>query len=330
MRYGMSLAAVVCLYALADGSVTLAETMPLGAEFQINAYTSDAQSRPSVDMKADGSFVVVWESTGQDGSAAGVFARRFDGAGVGLGAELQVNTYTADGQLNAAVATFGGGFVVAWESSVRTARPPACSRAGSAPSGAALGPELQVNVYTTGRSAPPWWPWTADGDFVVAWQSDEPGRLGLRRLRPAFNAAGVALGGEFQVNAHTLGAAVAPGGGDGWRRRLRRRLAELGQDGFGFGVFARRFDAAGGGFGGEFQVNGSTVLQPELPGGGRGRRRRVRRLVVEHRPATRLRHLRPALRRRGRRPRRRVPGQRLHRRAARTSPRSTWRATAAS
>ena len=48
-------------------SVALGAT-PVGSEFQLNTYTTDAQQRPSVSVDADRSFVVVWNSYGGAGS----------------------------------------------------------------------------------------------------------------------------------------------------------------------------------------------------------------------------------------------------------------------
>ena len=48
----------------------------VGSEFQVNTYTTGGQFRPSVSSDADGNFVVIWESRGQDGSVFGVFESR--------------------------------------------------------------------------------------------------------------------------------------------------------------------------------------------------------------------------------------------------------------
>jgi hypothetical protein len=48
-----------------------------GPEFPVNSYTTGTQSRPAVASAPDGRFVVAWYSFDQDGSANGVFARRF-------------------------------------------------------------------------------------------------------------------------------------------------------------------------------------------------------------------------------------------------------------
>jgi hypothetical protein len=90
---------------------------PLGAEFQVNSYTTGRQNYPSVAWKASGGFVVVWQSDEQDGDEFGVFAQRYDDAGSPQGTEFQVNTYTTYDQRQASVATTGAGrFVVVWES----------------------------------------------------------------------------------------------------------------------------------------------------------------------------------------------------------------------
>jgi len=49
-------------------------------EFMVNGYTTGSQVSPSVAMDGRGLFIVAWMSYGQDGSAAGVFARRFQSA----------------------------------------------------------------------------------------------------------------------------------------------------------------------------------------------------------------------------------------------------------
>ena len=50
--------------------------VPAGSEFRVNGYTTSYQYQPAVAATASGGFVVVWDSFGQDGDGAGVFARR--------------------------------------------------------------------------------------------------------------------------------------------------------------------------------------------------------------------------------------------------------------
>jgi hypothetical protein len=49
----------------------------LGGEFRVNTSSSNDQITPAKAAAADGAFVVVWNSDGQDGSGWGVFAQRF-------------------------------------------------------------------------------------------------------------------------------------------------------------------------------------------------------------------------------------------------------------
>jgi len=50
---------------------------PEGREFRMNTFTARHQERASMALLGDGSFVVTWQSTRQDGSADGVIAQRF-------------------------------------------------------------------------------------------------------------------------------------------------------------------------------------------------------------------------------------------------------------
>ena len=90
----------------------------IGDEFQVNSYTSGAQDLPSVSVATNGSFVIAWVGYGgQDGSDNGIFARRFNAAGVAEATEFQVNSYTQGPQLTVSLAVEGNGdFVVAWTS----------------------------------------------------------------------------------------------------------------------------------------------------------------------------------------------------------------------
>jgi hypothetical protein len=90
---------------------------PVGAELQVSAGTTNVKRLPSVGIAGDGSFQVAWESAGQDGSGAGIFARRFAADGTPREPEFQVNTYTTGAQsLPRVAADPNGNFVVAWQS----------------------------------------------------------------------------------------------------------------------------------------------------------------------------------------------------------------------
>jgi hypothetical protein len=88
---------------------------PLGPEFRVNTFTTGIQEIPSVAVDASGNFVVVWDSSGQDGSSVGVFGQRYASSGSPLGLEFRANTTTADEQSAGSVAAnAAGSFVVVW------------------------------------------------------------------------------------------------------------------------------------------------------------------------------------------------------------------------
>ena len=142
---------------------------------------------PDIALTSRGSFVVVWQTYGKDGSGYGVFGRRFDRAGAAQSDEFQVNTYTPDQQgLPSIAANTKGEFVVVWESYVS----PFQQEGGQdgdgrgifgqyfAADGDRIGGEFQVNTFFHGNqgnrrvreSDVAIWP---DGNFVAAWTSPE-------------------------------------------------------------------------------------------------------------------------------------------------------------
>jgi hypothetical protein len=93
---------------------------PVGAEFRVNTFTTNGQSYPAVAADSLGDFVVVWGSNTQDGSTPGIFGQRYASAGVPLGQEFRVNSYTTGDQDNPFVAADPAGyFVVVWTSATQ-------------------------------------------------------------------------------------------------------------------------------------------------------------------------------------------------------------------
>jgi len=129
-----------------------------GEEFQVNTETYGAQKKPGVATFLDGAFVVVWESSGQDGFLEGVFAQLYDDDGSAAGDEFQVNAYVDFGQVNPTVETFtNGGFVVAWQSKGVDGSDESvvARRYLEGGEGIPEGPEYQVNSYILGAQHAP-------------------------------------------------------------------------------------------------------------------------------------------------------------------------------
>ncbi|MGY3354798.1 VCBS repeat-containing protein [Bradyrhizobium sp. GM0.4] len=89
----------------------------LGGEFSINTYTSNGQGSPKVTAFADGNFVVVWRSAGQDGSGDGVYGQLFSTTGQKIGEEFLINAAVEGDQTDPVITVVGpNDFEVAWTS----------------------------------------------------------------------------------------------------------------------------------------------------------------------------------------------------------------------
>ena len=75
-------------------SATTAPARRSGREFRVNTYTTSRQRYPSVATDAAGNFVVVWDSSRQDGSGYGVFGQRYDSSGHAARAPSSASTPT--------------------------------------------------------------------------------------------------------------------------------------------------------------------------------------------------------------------------------------------
>ena len=65
-----------------------------GGEFQVNSYTSGSQHRSSVATLSNGTFIVTWESEGQDGDGDAIFGQ-LQSDDTKKGSEFQINSRTA-------------------------------------------------------------------------------------------------------------------------------------------------------------------------------------------------------------------------------------------
>lgn len=242
-----------------------------GREFRANTYTTNVQRYPAVAMDATGDFVITWASTGQDVAPTdGIYAQRYDAAGVAQGGEFRANTITAQSQRYPTVAMDAAGdFVIAWHSD---GQDPDGSTGIYAqrydPVGATRGPEFRVNTFTQSNQAYPAVAMDDDGDFVVSWSSynqEAGGGAGVYAQR--YDAAGAAQGAEIHVNTFTAGhqresAVAMDADGDFaviWHSYYQDPGAGL------TGIYGQRFTKIGAADGGEFRVNTTTAGHQRYP-----------------------------------------------------------------
>jgi hypothetical protein len=239
---------------------------PQGAEFQVNTYTTDEQRFPAVAIDAGGNFVVVWETFNQDGDAFGIFGQRYDAGGAPQGAEFRVNRYTTDEQRSAAVAMdAAGNFVVVWHSNTQDGSSYGIVGQRYDAGGAPRGNEFRVNTYTTSDQSVPAVAMNTGGDFVVVWNSyaQDGDRFGIFGQR--YDAGGAPRGGEFRVNTYTTDDQSYPAVAIDAVGNFVVIWHSDTQDGSGFGIFGRFYEAGGGPRGSEFRVNTYTTDVQAVP-----------------------------------------------------------------
>ncbi|MEZ0368379.1 MAG: hypothetical protein ACAI44_04745 [Candidatus Sericytochromatia bacterium] len=230
-----------------------------GSEFQVNVYTSNAQTNPAVAIDDDGDFVAVWQSSGQDGSIYGIIGRHYSTGSITGGSEFLVNQTTSFNQTAPDVAMDADGdYVITW------------SQKYGIPFGATT---IEGRQYTAGSilggseflvAGPVDFPGSVsssqvamadDGDFNVVWRlnSLDPGFRPI--FAKSFEAGDTEGGSEFQVNdgtsgSRSLGSIAMDGDGDfiiTWSEPDDEVNAS-------YGVFAKRY-SAGSTEASQFQVN---------------------------------------------------------------------------
>jgi hypothetical protein len=120
-------------------------------------------------------------------------------------------------------------------------------------------PEFQVNTYTQFNQVRPSIAADGAGNFVVVWHKADSGGIPTEIIGRRFTSGGAPASGEFQVNSYTTGQQL--------RAWVARNAAGAfvvvwtsdGEDGGGYGIFGRRYDAAGNPLAAEFQVNAYTT-----------------------------------------------------------------------
>jgi len=230
---------------------------PAGSEFMVASYKSyfdfesiitDSPGDRAVAAAPGGDFTVVWnvwEGTFPQGARPvsiddqGLFGQRFSKTGVKLGTAFRIALGTAAPGNPAIAVDRLGNFVVIWSSDAQDGDGRGIRGQRFDRSGEEVGPEFQVNTYTTGDQTAPSVAIDETGDFVVVWNSagqdgSSSGVFGAR-----FNRHGTPLGGEFPVNVYTAGNQQAPRvASDG--RGFVAAWESADEDGNGFGVFGRR------------------------------------------------------------------------------------------
>jgi hypothetical protein len=236
---------------------------PLGAEFQVNTYTTGLEYARGVALDANGDFVIVWQQP--DADVTGIFARRYAANGDAQGPLFRVNVFTTGAQGYPSVARSpNGDFVVVWQSEQEFGTmTDIVGRRFSSAGAPATGDFLIEGTTTENHRRPDVAPIGVNAGFVVAWES-LPGsfwQISARR----FAASGAPSTGAFRVDtvtttSHYFPAVAANNSGD-----FVVVWSANGLDGDLTGLFARRYAPDGAPEGDEFRVSSYTTSRADNP-----------------------------------------------------------------
>ena len=238
---------------------------PAGNDFLVNTFDLGDQRNPDLSWAGDLGFGVVWESDDDTGPNFdwNIIARVYDGAGVPVTGELQLNTL-ADQQLDPAIAGHpSGDLLAAWESFTSDGSDTTTTSIQAVVLGS--GAEVQVNDHPpVVADNNPAVAWAADGAILIAWEST--GSAGtdnsLSSIQARLYDSGGNPGAQFQANAYVTDdqrfptAAFLPDGRFllGWHS-----YGSFGNDASEASVQLRAFAADGTPFGTDLQANTYTT-----------------------------------------------------------------------
>ena len=230
------------------------------AEFHVNTTTTGDQWLPRVAAAADGTYVIVWESDGQDDDGRGAVGRRCESQLGTCGPEFVVNTNTTGDQRVPHVAPLSnGGWIIVWHGKELGGANTDVFGQRYLSDGTASGGEFQINTHPEYSQGDPVVSGFPSGGFMVAWRSYDQDGDGYCIVARRFLADGSPEGDEFIVNSTIIGDQKWPYIATALDGRALVVWNSVEQDGDGNGVFAQFYDSLGGNDGGEIQVNAFTT-----------------------------------------------------------------------
>ena len=248
--------------------------IPFFNESKVNTVVENTQRKPDIGMDDVGNHVIAYESVEQDGDKKGIFARLVSSVGNSLSPEFQVNTKTAGEQSEPAVDMSGDGnrFAVVWQDESDRTQDNGGSGSGifarvyNSNGGNVKSPFI-VNTTVAGNQLNPDIAMAKNGAFVVVWESvNHVGRLqggqsGKDVIAQRFSATGQPIGPEIIVTPDINTNAK------GDQDNVSVAMNDTGEfmivwesdDGNNTGIFAQRYNSAGGAVGSIIPINQGTA-----------------------------------------------------------------------
>ncbi|MEW6534352.1 MAG: choice-of-anchor R domain-containing protein [Candidatus Auribacterota bacterium] len=234
---------------------------PINTEFAVNTYTNGSQNYPALASNGTNYFVV-WASSPQDGSNAGVAGRFFALDGTPAGNDFIINTYTISAQYTPSVATDGSTYLVAWTSAEQDGSSFGVYGRLYSSAGTPLTAEMRINATTSEVQYVPLV--SSNGDnYLVVWQQwdtlQTKGSIQARLL----NSDGSFGSGEMQINSYTISSSsncAVSSDGNGYLVAWQIYTSNGDQD-----VIARFLDNDGTPASSEFRLHFIRLLNQRYP-----------------------------------------------------------------
>jgi len=239
---------------------------PRRKDFLVSAATSKGDDDPAVAGLRNGAFVAVWASDGVDGSGSAVVAQRFNNKGRRRGKPVQANSRAKKNQAMPTVASLPNGtFVTAWASKKQDGSGWGVFAQAFKATGVMNGREIRLNATTKKNQAAPALCALGHNGYVAAWESKAQDGSGYGIVARLLKKTGKPRGGEIMVNVTTAGHQRQPALAALYNGGFVAAWASRGQDGSGWGVYARRFRSNGKPVGGEIAVAETTAGDQTTP-----------------------------------------------------------------
>ncbi|XZE19693.1 VCBS domain-containing protein [Pirellulaceae bacterium SH449] len=182
-----------------------------GANTKVNNLTSGTQISRDIAVRDDGSFIVTWSDSVNDGNGTGVYARMFDSSGTALANQFLVNTFTTGNQGYSSISSdSNGNFVITWTSANQDGSGDGIYMKRFDASGTALTGDVLVNTLTANNQQFSHIDMNAAGDFIVTWQDSAADGSGTSVWAQQFDSAGTRIGGQVLVNTTTANNQSTP------------------------------------------------------------------------------------------------------------------------
>jgi hypothetical protein len=254
------------------GASLLGAGFEAGQPVRVNKVVTGMQRQPQVQLLANDNIIFVWQGSVTASGRPYIYARFAKNAAPKAGyytGDIQVNTYTADQQVNPAVAGLAdGSAIITWASygqngggSMWGVYARRLTAAGKAPKADNDGSKKQflVSQYTSFNQRNPAVAALAGGNYVIAWVSEqERAQNSVDIYARIFTSAGVPVTDEIAVNSGTNvnvcdTPAVAPLNDGGFTVVWAQKDVLVATN--GWDIWGRAFSASGSPEVSDFRIN---------------------------------------------------------------------------